>query len=386
MLHRQHRSPHVSRLGTAVALIVFTVASVLGIGGIAAAADEIYVDPAGDDAADGSSGHPVATIARAVKLADDGATIVVRAGRYHESVQVYRKQVDIVAVGDVVLDGSIPVDEFMVDSTGERWSAPWTTAFDRSADSSTTSSNPEAGWPEQFFIDGVNLEQVASLNDVVAGTFFHDQQLQQVWIADDPTGRTVVGSVLQWGVYLNEADGSSLTGVTVERYATQASQMAAVRAYSDDLVVRGVTVRDNARIGLSVIGDRVVVDSVTATDNGHLGLHSHQSSELHITGATVTGNNQAGFDSFHSAGGIKVTTSTDLRVSSSLVSGNAGPGIWTDLDVVGAEIVGNSVYDNQRSGIEIELSSGVVVAGNDVRRNDEAGICCLLYTSPSPRD
>ena len=372
---------HTSRLGAALAFLLLAVVSVLGFATTAAAADEIYVDPSGDDSAAGTSSAPVASIARAVQLADDGTTIVVNAGRYHESVQVYRKQVDIVAVGDVVLDGATTVTGFAADSSGQRWVAPWATSFDRTPDSSAASSKPEAGWPEQFFLDGAALEQVGALSDLVSGSFFHDPDMEQVWIADDPAGRTVAGSVLQWGIYLNEADGSSVTGVTVERYATQASQMAAVRAYADDLVLTDVTVRNNARIGLSVIGDRVLVDRATALDNGHLGIHAHQSSELGIHAALVMRNNRAGFDAYHSAGGIKVTTSSALTVSSSVVSQNAGPGIWTDLDVVDSAVVSNTVHDNDRSGIEIELSSGVTVANNDVRGNDEAGIWVLESTN-----
>jgi general secretion pathway protein E/type IV pilus assembly protein PilB len=48
------------------------------------------------------------------------------------------------------------------------------------------------------------------------------------------------------------------------------------------------------------------------------------------------------------------------------VSGNAGPGIWLDQSVVGATVARNVVADNEGSGVELELSSEIVVAGNVV--------------------
>jgi parallel beta-helix repeat protein len=342
----------------------------------------VHVDPTGRDNGLGTTSDPVRTIGRAVQLADHGATVSIAGGTYREQVQVYAKEVHLVAASGekVVLDGAVVISGWGPSGAG-RWSAPWSSAFDRAAAPFTTPDNPAAGWPEQLFLDGVALTQVTSVDDVGSGRFFHDRNAGQMTIGDSPTGHLVEGSDLNWGLYLNRADGSTVTGLVVQRFATRTKDMAAVRAYSDDLTLDTVTVVDNARIGISVIGDRVDLNDVTTIRNGHLGIHGHQSVDLTISRATVRENNRVGFDAHHSAGGIKITESAAVVVETSIVSSNGGPGIWTDLSVTDAVVRSNTVTDNARSGIEIELSSRVVVIDNTIRRNDEAGVWVLESSS-----
>ena len=371
------------RLWAAVVAVVTAVCAVgvaTTVGGTVSAATVVHVSPSGDDRASGTAGDPVRSIGRAVKIAPDGATVEIDAGTYRESVQVYAKELHLVAVGGrVVLDGARPVTGFSRE--GAVWVSPWSSDLERTGAPFTTPERPEAGWPDQFFLDGAPLREVTSRSRVVSGTFFVDRSLGQVVLGDDPNGRLVEGSDLTWGLYLNRADGSSLDGLTVRRYATQNREMAAVRAYADDLTVTGVVVEDNARIGLSVMGDAVRLQDVTARRNGHLGIHGHRASGLTISGSTVVGNNAEGFDAKHSAGGVKITTSTGLLVERSVVSDNGGPGVWTDLDVVDAVVRSSRMERNSRSGIEIELSSDVVVVDNVVVGNGEAGIWVLESSS-----
>lgn len=358
-----------------------TIAAGVGVTAVGsssvAAADVIHVSPSGDDAGSGSAANPVRTVQQAVRLADGGDSIEIASGRYHEQVQVYSKQVHLRAAAgaDVVFDGAVEINGWTAQDG--RWWAPWSTDFERSGVPYTTEERPEAGWPEQFFLGDRNLREVAVVGAVAPGTFFYDRSARRVWIADDPTGRDVAGSALNWGLYLNLADGSSVSGITVERYATQTRNMAAVRAYADDLVLDDLVVRDNARIGVSVIGDRVRLDDIDAIDNGHLGVHAHRSSALTVSAAFVSGNNSEDFDPFHSAGGLKVTESTGLIVTGSTVVDNAGPGVWTDLDTSDVVVASNWITGNGRSGVEIELSSDVIVVDNTVHDNGEAGVWVL---------
>jgi Right handed beta helix region/Protein of unknown function (DUF1565) len=344
----------------------------------AASTDIVYVDPAGDDTASGTASNPVRTIGRAVQIAPSGATVSIAGGTYHEQVQVYSKEIHLVAAPgeEVVLDGATTISSWT--RTGpDRWSAAWSTIFDRATAPFTTPENPVAGWPEQLFLDGGALTQVTSVDDVGPGSFFHDRVVGRVVIGDDPSGRLVEGSDLNWGLYLNGADGSSVTDLVVQRYATRTKDMAAVRAYADDVKLDGVTVVDNARIGVSVIGEHARLSEVVALRNGHLGIHAHRCADLVISRAVVRENNAAGFDAHHSAGGIKITESAAVVVETSTVSENGGPGIWTDLSVTDAVVKSNVVTDNARSGIEIELSTRIMVMDNTVRHNGEAGVWVL---------
>lgn len=343
----------------------------------ASAARIVHVALDGDDGATGDSGAPVRTVKRAVQLAGSGDIVEIAAGTYHESVQVYRKEVHLRAApgAHVVLDGARRVDGWT--ASGGDWSAAWTTEFERAGLPHVYADRAEAGWPEQFFVDGDQLAEVTTRDAVVPGTFFHDRAADRVWIGDDPSGRLVEGSDLPWGIYLNHADGSSVRDIDVRRYATPLSNMAAVRAYADDLVLDGLKVSDNAYMGVSAIGDRITIRNTASLDNGHLGMHAHLSRDLTIESATLLGNNREHFDAWHAAGGVKITETTGFAMTDSLVAGNDGPGIWTDLDASRVRIARNLVVDNSRSGIEIELSFDVVVVDNTVLDNGEAGVWVL---------
>ncbi len=120
------------------------------------AASIVHVSTAGSDSSDGSSQSPVRTVKRAVQLARAGDTVQIRTGTYHEEVHVYAKQVHIEAApgADVVFDGARPVAGWSRVNNG--WAAQWNTDFSRAGAPHTTAERPEAGWPEQFFIDGAS--------------------------------------------------------------------------------------------------------------------------------------------------------------------------------------------------------------------------------------
>ena len=370
---------------TCAALVSASALLGLGADGVTSAAGERtwYVSTTGSDGADGSSDAPLQTLGSAVDRASSGDAIVIAGGVYRESVQIFGKALDISsAPGErAVLDGARAVGEWR--ASGGDWVANgWTPQFYREQTGGTVSGdNHIAGYPDQLFIDGFSLQQVLSRQDVVPGTFFHDTAADQLWIGSDPSGRRVEASHLSYGIYFNQADGSSLTGVTVRRYATEARDMAAVRAYSNDLVFRDVTVRANARIGFSAIGSDIYVTDSQFTNNGFIGVHGDRLDGFVLEKSAVQFNNREGFDDFHSAAGVKLTNSTGVTIRDNDVSRNDGPGVWTDLDTSQVTIARNLLEDNARAGVEVELSDRVNVLSNVALGNGEAGIWVLESTN-----
>lgn len=57
--------------------------------------EQLFVSPAGDDAADGTVGRPLKTIARALDLATEGTTIYLRAGTHPGGFTVRKKRITI---------------------------------------------------------------------------------------------------------------------------------------------------------------------------------------------------------------------------------------------------------------------------------------------------
>ncbi len=165
--------------------------------------------------------------------------------------------------------------------------------------------------------------------------------------------------------------------MTVRRYATPASDMAAVRAYSDDVTISDSTFELNAYMGVSAMGSRITFSNIVARDNAYIGVHGHLGPSFTLRDSTVLRNNAARFDAWHSGSGVKVTTSKVVNFWNNEVSDNQGPGLWTDLGAAFVSIVGNLVERNTYSGILPELSGQVVIADNVVLDSGQAGVWVL---------
>lgn len=338
----------------------------------------IYVATWGDDGAAGTQDEPVETVRHAVWRARSGDTIVLRDGVYRENVQIYGKALTVTsAPGErAVFDGTRELTGWRR-GAGDWFVDGWIRQFPRERSAIVAADAAEAGYPDQVFADGRPLRQVLERDAVGPGTFFHDTTLDRIHVGDDPDGVRVEASFLPWAIYLNDADGSRLINLTIRRFATPSADLAAVRVHADDVVVSGVTSELNAAAGISAIGRNIVVRTSRFADNGHLGVHVHAGETIVVEDSVIVGNNSAGFDPRHSAGGIKVTSSTGVTVRDNVVSRNGGPGIWTDLATRDATISYNLVEDNGRSGIEVELSRNVNVVSNIAHGNGEAGIWVL---------
>ena len=85
-------------------------------------------------------------------------------------------------------------------------------------------------------------------------------------------------------------------------------------------------------------------------------------------------NNTEGFDEHQEAGGMKLSSSNDVLIDDDLADGNYGKGIWFDIASLRATIVRNQTFSNLDEGIQFEISSGAVIAGNVAWRNSGGGI------------
>lgn len=337
-----------------------------------------HVSPTGSDRANGTATAPFLTITRAVNTARSGDTVRVADGVYRESVQVYRKSLDIVGASQTgtVLDGTREVLNWT--PAGPTWTTPWSTNFERPFEDIQMFENKRiAGSPEQFFLDGTALTEVATSAEVTPTSFYYDRAGSVVHIGADPYGRLVEGSVLQWGLHLDGADRSTVTGLTVRRYATSQRQLAAVRVHSAATTVRDVTVDSNSYVGISAIGAGIEFDRLSATRNGQIGVNAFRANDFQLVDSTITFNNTERFNWSWAAGGLKATNSSRLFIAGNFVVNNQGPGIWFDLDIEDSVIARNVVRDNRRSGLMIEVSNRNIAVDNIITGNDQAGVYVL---------
>ncbi len=350
--------------------------------------DALYVSPSGNDQAQGTKAHPLLTVQQAVSLAHSGQTIVLRGGTYNQRVTVLPgKPVTIEPYPHeaVWFDGSTIVSHWQQDGTA--WvSDGWTAHFDNSpsytqgaAPSSNPkfdfvgSQNPLAADPDQVWIDGTALRQVATPNEVTPGTFAVDYGTSQLFVGSNPNGNVVRASNKSKAFSL-QASGTVLRGIGVERYATSLPQFGAITVEATHVTVEDLTVVDNATTGIFVAAADCIVRDTTLDDNGMIGLSANYADRLTVSRVIADGNNVQLFNQAPVAGGFKITGSRGIVVSNSQFDSNLGTGLWFDESDYDATVTSDSMSGNSSHGLTMEISARFVVANDVILNNHGNGI------------
>lgn len=348
----------------------------------------LFVAGDGNDTAPGTQDSPLKTIKAAVSMADSGQTIVLRAGSYHEGVQIPKtKRITLQGFPqeEVWLDGSIPVTGF--EREGRAFVAGgWTPEFDSSPTYTWGAPDgtrpgwifidpeyPMAAHPDQVWIDGEAQRQVGSRAELAAGTFFVDYDTDELFLGTDPADREVRASSIAKAISV-QSSGSEIKGIGVRRFAPSVPHMGAVTLESSEISVKNVVIEDTATTGLAVSGENVRLEGITLTSNGMLGASATYADGLSAVGLLVTGNNTEGFNQSPVSGGIKIGRSQTVNVQDSIFAENNGPGLWFDESVLDLTAAGNEFLRNRGHGISVELSARATIANNVIAGNEGHGI------------
>lgn len=344
----------------------------------------LFVAARGTATGTGTAQDPYGSLAYAVSKAPARATLVLRGGKYHESLLIPSNKTGLVIQNhpgeSVWLDGSKQVTNW--EASGTRWVANgWSHLFDHrimsgSKDETARWVNPDrplASHPDQVWINGRALRQVGSEQSVSAGTFFVDTSAKRIVIGDDPRGKTVDASALQRALEIHAKD-AVLRGIGVRRYATTQKQFAAVIAGVSGIRFENVVVSDNAWIGVAAWAAGQRYRHVTMSHNGIMGFGGNNTNDLVIENSVFRGNNAQGFKPAPVASGIKITRAARVLLRNNVVADTpyAG-GVWFDVSSSNLKIVGNSISGNA-AGLMIELSENAVVADNQIYGNVGTGL------------
>ncbi|KQR53536.1 hypothetical protein ASF88_01240 [Leifsonia sp. Leaf336] len=376
--------PTVNTAGTRFA----TGAAAIGSTSYAVPSGAVVVSPSGSDSAAGTLAAPFATVQKALNAAPNGATIVLRGGTYHESltvpggkkltVQSYPKEA-------VYLDGSSVVGGWA--KSGSVWRATgWNHVFDssptftRGAPDGTASgwqfvnpSYPMASHPDQLWVNGTAMKQVASASQVTAGTFFYDTGAKALVLGTDPSGKDVRASDLQKAITVGSA-GFTLKGVGVRRYAPSVPDMGAVTDYQGTGTFENVSFTDNATTGIALGGSGHTLRNVTVARNGLLGVQTNNSDNLTLDGVLASGNDAEHFNTSPVSGGVKITRSRNITVENSAFVDNLSHGLWFDESVYNMTVVHNDSLRNAGNGIVIEISAKASIVDNVSSNNAKDGL------------
>lgn len=416
-------------IGAAGALAL-VAGGLIAVPALAAPVTTIHVSQAsGSDTNDGSAERPFATLGAALKAAPSGATVEVASGTYREGELSTSKKLTITAGKgqQVSLNGADIVTDWNDNGDGTYSSAR--SDFVRFSHVSTVNANPAiegmAAYPEQVFVDGQELTQVADRSEVGPGTFWvndpdpvtlvNPQNNRQGYhvkphtgvsyvLGDNPSGHTV--EVVQHHRSLTlGGEGSVFNGFTVEKYSPLQQW-----DYKDPEIgtltggvmffvgAKNVSVTNNTfqysamgtALGLTN-ADGSTVSGNTITHNGGVGFGINRSSDISVEHNTWSMNNQAGFivdncGAFCTIGDTKITHVDGVRYAfnthdySQAGYNHNDPnvdsprrliGVWFDEGVINSEIVGNHFINVGKSAIFDEVSSGNIIASNIVENSFE---------------
>jgi hypothetical protein len=395
--------------------------SMLFLAGAAHAA-QFVVDqknPAAKDDNPGTAEKPFATINKAAQTAGAGDTVTVKAGVYREYVGLYRSgtanapiQFNADPPGSVIVTGAdVTTDWEPVPNAEAVYSTPWKYVFSigQKADGSPMEFHPEShelwGRCEQAIVDGKPLLPCLTLDDLnkahaehiaalkagkespviksplpglggpFVGMFAVDTRKEKrlyLWLADgtDPRKHTVelatrdliIGSN-PWA-FKEGTQHVHLSGF-VFRYAANFCQRPSVWLHGANNLVENCVIEEMSNAGLFVRG---TVRRCVIRNNGHCGGGAYE--DGFVNEETLwEGNSWKPIERGWEAGGIKLCRVDGGVLRKCVFRRNGGPGLWFDIHARNILVTDCVFWENEYSGIMIEISRNIRVIHNLAVRN-----------------
>lgn len=181
-----------------------------------------FVSPNGLETNSGKTPDSPWSIAKALAKAPSGATIVFRSGTYRDidsarKVGRIRKKLTLQPYPHekAWIKGSVIVKGWVTDDAIWR-KDNWKYSFPADKGSKSISPKyPMAGYRDMVYVNDVALKQVASKAEVGPGKFYVDSVNKQLYIGDNPAGKTVEASQLSTGFKIWKTDTANPTGTVI---------------------------------------------------------------------------------------------------------------------------------------------------------------------------
>jgi hypothetical protein len=341
----------------------------------------VFLAPSGVDTASGAQSSPVKTLSAAISKAPAGGTVVVRGGEYHDvSLGTINKKVAIQAYPHetVWIKGSAVVSGWKQDGTTWRHDG-WATQFCQTCvNSQAVDPNyPNAGKPDQVFINNQPLNQVASKAQVGPGKFYVDYASKAMYVGTNPGTSTVEASTQWKALQLNSgAAGSSIRGIGFAQYAPHwnEDQLAAVYSVAENVTFENDAFVQSAGNALGIYAANNKVINSNISYNGYRGFGANKANNLVLTGNTIDNNNTehfaaSGCGAYCTVAGAKIAHTENLTITDNNFRNNAGHGFWCDLGCINTTFVRNVATGNQNAGVFYEVSSKALIGSNIIAQN-----------------
>lgn len=261
-----------------------------------------------------------------------------------------------------ILNGSILISDFTRED--RFWVARAEATSRRQGECMKTS--PTCNFPQMLFVDDQPLTRVMQKHELAPGRFFFDQPEGKIYLAEDPTGRTVEFTIAAFA-FAGGASDVFISGLTIEKFANPAQQGAIDAQKGIGWTIEDSEIRRNGSAGLSV-GKGSVVRDCDIHDNGQIGV-TGAGNDIRIEDNRIYANNTRGFSMGWEAGGAKISLADRVLFRGNLVHDNRGPGLWCDGDCRSVLYENNIVERNYEAGIYHEISFNAIIRNNVLRHN-----------------
>ena len=213
-------------------------------------------------------------------------------------------------------------------------------------------------WPEQVFVDGVQLTQVAEGTTPDAGQFALNAN-RKVTLGESPIARTVeVTERDHWVIGAEGGAGVTIDGFTMKHAASDGVEN---NGNNDWSIENGdYSYSHTSNVLLKRATGSLVSDSMIH-HAGQKGV-SGNAVDLTLRGNEIYANNTEDFDSSWNAGGVKISNPQTVTFAGNTVYDNRGNGLWLDVPTDDQVLVvrDNRVHHNDASGIRSEVTDNDV--------------------------
>jgi len=215
-------------------------------------------------------------------------------------------------------------------------------------------------WPEQVFVNGAPLRQVASGSNPAVGQFKLNTK-RKVVMGTSPSNNVVEVTVRQHWLIAN-ANNVVVKNVDMHHAGNAPQGYGALRAADG---YDGFQIHDSelsyahgALFAFAREGQNQLVHNVNAHHGGQLGLHGCGLGTCTVRNSEIHHNNFEDFAHGWEAGAMKFVRTKSLVFDNNEVYSNDGNGFWCDIECTNVEISNNKVFDNYGIGIFFEISGG----------------------------
>jgi hypothetical protein len=241
-------------------------------------------------------------------------------------------------------------------------------------------------YPDQVWVDGRRLTQVADKARVVAGTFWVDRSsstdaapaVSRLYLtAEDAAVLSKVRVSASKGNFIHvAADGVRLEGLHIMNHSPSWGMYAlTVTSSGDNVTVRDVVFTSNAGISFKVAGTSssggsglahgALFERVTVEDAGWMGAVFHYTDDAEVRDSAFTLiNAHREFAKGPQSGAIKTGKSHRMKVIGSVVKDVWGHGLWWDQSNYDVTVANNRIINSSHTSVFFEVSHGLTMVNN----------------------